>query len=614
MTGRDRKQAGASLVEVLVAIGVLTIAILAFIRLYPSGFLTLKRSGQSESATRLAQRELERLKMRQENLPYAIAPIRYNLVNGDVLIEIDPTVSPDDMGVQPNLPNNVSPEYASGVNRIRRILGERAVLGLPGALPGTSNQITEGILYTTTFSPIALPAEELMQKDPTLLTSYLQVYGNPMRRFVLDADYQWRNLQVFEYGIDYEQGRVLLRPLRHRSISYKVDYTYVVTRGSGYEIRQVSTVIRLARTEPNRPYAVWVPLTVPVEGEPPENYQRVNEINGFAGVVPGSDSCARLFELLLPPNDAWDPDYPYQYKLGNPLVGTLIFHPGLSGAYERYWRGERALNANIDYTVLDWSIISEELTVPANGRLRLTFTDLKQFGDLQNNQTTYTGLRFHGDIEPDPTEIEHNADVVIVDLLTGQTLYVQKNSAIGDWRIPVAVDYGAGIVEFPTNSVMIGRKVRVLYKVHDDWALSVQKAVQRYFISGSLAGMPLDACWYDFQNAYNGQTGSQQRRLYFTPSEAGKTVLIREYWYAESDGTVRQGTNGVFRISDTPDSTGYVYIDLIELHRNAVRWAPEVTGTAIRGVQGLSLKVRLTYEVDRRTVRLDFDQILSRAE
>lgn len=613
MTGRDRKQAGASLVEVLVAIGVLTIAILAFIRLYPSGFLTLKRSGQSESATRLAQREMERLKMRQENLPYAIAPIRYNLVNGNVLIEIDPTVLPDDMGVQPNLPNGVSPEYASSVNRIRRILGERAMLGLPGALPGTNNQITEGILYTTTFSPIALPAEEVMQRDPTVLANYLQVYGNPMRRFVLDADYQWRNLQVFEYGIDYEQGLVLLRPLRSRPISYKVDYTYVVAQGGGYEIRQVSTVIRLPATAPNRPYAVWVPLTVPVEGEPPENYQPVKQVPGFAGVVPDSDACARLFELISI-ETRWDPDYPYQYKIMNPLIGTLMFHPELSGAYERYWRGERSINANIDYTVLDWRIISEELTVPASGRLRLTFTDLKQFGDIQNDQTTYPGLRLHGDVEPNPTEMEYNADIVIVDLLTGQTLYVQKNSVIGNWRIPVAVDYGAGIVEFPTNSAMIGRKVRVLYKVHDDWALSVQKAAQRYFMSGSLAGMPVDACWYDFTGAYNRQTGPQQRRLYFTPSEAGKTVLIREYWYAESNGTVRQGMNGVFRVSDRRDSTDYVYVDLSEIHPNAVRWAPERTGTAIRGVQGLSLKVRLTYEVDRRTVRLDFDQILSRAE
>lgn len=64
-----RQQQGASLVEVLVVIGILAIAILAFIRLYPSGFLALKRSGQSDSATRYAQQELERLKARADNLP-----------------------------------------------------------------------------------------------------------------------------------------------------------------------------------------------------------------------------------------------------------------------------------------------------------------------------------------------------------------------------------------------------------------------------------------------------------------------------------------------------------------------------------------------------------------
>ncbi|CUU37505.1 MAG: hypothetical protein K6U12_03950 [Armatimonadetes bacterium] len=622
MTGRDRIRAGASLVEVLVAVGVLTIAILAFIRLYPSGFLALKRSGQSEAATRLAQREMERLKMRRESLPYAIAPIRYQVVNGDVLMELDPTVSPDDLGVQPDLPNGVPPEYASGVNRMRRVIGERATLGLPGALPGSMNQITEGILYTTTFAPIALPPEPL-RNNPNVMANYLQVYGNPMRRFVMDSDYQWRNLQVFDYGIDYENGLILLRPLRNRPISYKVDYTYLVAHGDHYDVRQVSTVIRLAPTAPNPPYAVWVPLTVPVAGEPPENFQPVNQMPGFGGIVPDSDSCARLFEMLNA-NASWDPEYPYQYKVVNPLLGTLMFSPHASGAYERYWRGERPLNANIDYTVQDWSIISEELTVPTSLRLRLVFTDLKQFGDLQNDQTLYPGLRLGGDLTPlpSPDQMEGNpahADVVVIDLISGQSVFIQKGQAIrGGLNTPVSVDYGAGIIEFGDRA-WAGRKVRVLYKVHDNWAMSVQKAVQRYFISAALVGMPIDACWYDFEGAYNRETTPRQRRLYFNKSEAGKTIQIREYWYQTRDGAIRHGTNGVFRISEATepvDGGEYVYVDLTQLHPDAVRWAPEVTGTALRGVQGLSLKVRLTYEVTGtgRPVRLDFDQVLSRAE
>jgi hypothetical protein len=75
--------------------------------------------------------------------------------------------------------------------------------------------------------------------------------------------------------------------------------------------------------------------------------------------------------------------------------------------------------------------------------------------------------------------------------------------------------------------------------------------------------------------------------------------------------------NGVLRISevaDDPAAPGFVYADLKEMHPNAVRWAPEVTGVAIRGVQGLSLKVRLYYEPDGRKVKIDFDALLTRKD
>jgi hypothetical protein len=66
----------------------------------------------------------------------------------------------------------------------------------------------------------------------------------------------------------------------------------------------------------------------------------------------------------------------------------------------------------------------------------------------------------------------------------------------------------------------------------------------------------------------------------------------------------------VFRISETPDDTGLVYIDLRDVHPNAVRWDPSVTGQAVRGVQGLSVKVRVTHEPPGRRTRTDFDILL----
>ena len=207
-----------------------------------------------------------------------------------------------------------------------------------------------------------------------------------------------------------------------------------------------------------------------------------------------------------------------------------------------------------------------------------------------------------------------------MDLLTGRTAYFRQGQQIPDDELATplraqtlpnlnaTIDYATGNLQIG-NSQMQGRKIRVFYKVHENWAISVQKAANRYFLAQNPVGMVYDSCWYD-----TGQTTDQARRLYFTRSEAGKTILLREYWYDVDDdpdnGNTQRGTNGVFRISETPDDTGLVYLDLRDAHPNAVRWDPSVTGQAVRGVQGLSVKVRVTHEPPGRRTRTDFDILL----
>jgi type II secretory pathway pseudopilin PulG len=587
MVGMGRRQGqGASLVEVLVVMGILAIAILAFIRLYPSGFLALKRSGQSDAATRYAQQELERLKTRADNLPRAIVPIRY-VLEGDTpaLIEVDASVSPDDLSQQPDLPRGVPALYASGVNRFRRIVGERVSLGLPGPLLESRNQLTEGIAYTTLFAPIAQPPAN------RLLDEYLSLTGAPMRRLILDSDFQRPNIRLFEYGIDYEAGRVLLRPLRDERIEYQVEYSIVYQSGSRVETLVVTEVIELLPTDP------------------PEPEWRALRLAGLTrewvlGIVPYSDTVARRF-IRLEPNAPWSPVNPYQYKVLNLLTGTILINPLASGYYERYWRGTRPLEAYVSYYVHDWTIMREEFTVPSSGRIRLAFSDLKQVGDLQDDQTKYEGLGLGLDERDPPLQ----ADLIIVDLLTGRTAYFQQGRQILDDELApplhaqtlpnlnATIDYATGNLQIG-NPQMQGRKIRVFYKVHENWAISVQKAANRYYLVQDRAAMTYDTCWYD------------ARRLYFTRSEAGKTILLREYWYVDANGNTQRGTNGVFRISETPDDTGLVYIDLRDVHPNAVRWDPSVTGQAVRGVQGLSVKVRVTHEPPGRRTRTDFDILL----
>jgi type II secretory pathway pseudopilin PulG len=593
MVGMGRRQGGASLVEVLVVMGILAIAILAFIRLYPSGFLALKRSGQSDAATRYAQQELERLKARADNLPRAIVPIRYE---GDTpALTVDASVSPDDLSQQPDLPRGVPALYASGVNRFRRIVGERVQLGLPGPLLESRNQLTEGIVYTTLFAPIAQPPANRR------IDEYLSLTGAPMRRLILDSDFQRPNIRLFEYGIDYEAGRVLLRPLRDERIEYQVEYTVVYQTDSRLETRFVTEVIQFPPTNPDPPEPQWRDLGL--AGLPRGR---------VLGIVPYSDVVARRF-VQLEPNAPWSPVNPYQYKVLNLLTGTILINPLASGYYERYWRGTRPLEAYVSYYVHDWTIMREEFTVPSSGRIRLAFSDLKQYDDLLDDQTQYRGLGLGRDVANEPVQ----ADLIIVDMLTGRVAYFQQGRQLPQSSLPdlgARIDYIAGTLEIG-NSQMQGRKIRVFYKVHENWAISVQKAANRYYLVQSRAAMTYDTCWYDLGAVLDREQTESARLLYFTRSEAGKTILLREYWYDvdydPDNGNTQRGTNGVFRISEVPDATtGLVYIDLREVHPNAVRWDPSVTGQAVRGVQGLSVKVRVTHEPPGRRTRIDFDMLL----
>jgi len=589
MVGMGRRQGGASLVEVLVVMGILAIAILAFIRLYPSGFLALKRSGQGDAAMRYAQQELERLKTRADNLPRAIVPIKY-IEDGSVRLIIDANISPDDLNQQPDLPPGVPALYASGVNRFRRIVGERVQLGLPGPLLESRNQLTEGIVYTTLFAPIAQPSANRP------IDEYLSLTGAPMRRLILDSDFQRPDIRLFEYGIDYEAGRVLLRPLPSETVEYQVECTVVYRLGNRVETQVITEVVRLDPANPPKP--VWKDLI----GIPRNNQ--------FLGILPYSDTVARRF-VRLEQNDSWSPVNPYQYKILNLLTGTILINPLASGYYERFWRGTRPLEAYVSYFVHDWTIVREEFTVPEKGRIRLTFSDLKQFDDLLDDQSKYTGLGLGRDVGRE----EVQADLVIVDMLTGRVAYFQQGQQLPQSLLPdlgARIDYIAGTLEIG-NPQMQGRKIRVFYKVHENWAISVQKAANRYYLVQDRAAMTYDTCWYDLGAVFDREPPESARRLYFTRSEAGKTILLREYWYDvdndPNNGNTQRGTNGVFRISEVPDN-GLVYIDLSEVHPNAVRWAPEITGQPVRGVQGLSVKVRVTHEPPGRRTRIDFDMLL----
>src|SRR5450432_4216945 len=92
-----RRQAGTSLVEILVVIVVFLTGILAIVQIFPGGFRLLGTTRNNEIASQLGRSEQERLKGMSEQLPEQIVAVSYLFNAGQVGILIDSTRSANDL-------------------------------------------------------------------------------------------------------------------------------------------------------------------------------------------------------------------------------------------------------------------------------------------------------------------------------------------------------------------------------------------------------------------------------------------------------------------------------------------------------------------------------------
>ena len=76
----------------------------------------------------------------------------------------------------------------------------------------------------------------------------------------------------------------------------------------------------------------------------------------------GSESCARGFTEQV--GSGWSANDPYEFKLADPIIGTIAFNPSGNGAFEYTAFGLRPLQARISYRRYDPRIIREDKVVP----------------------------------------------------------------------------------------------------------------------------------------------------------------------------------------------------------------------------------------------------------
>ena len=586
---RLKEREGISLVEVLVALAVFVVGILAVVRMFPGGFVTVKHSENVTLADRLAQAELERWRNKAANIPSGILPWGWNPDAGayTVLPDTDPEDLRDPDEPPDDWPAGFDMYYYTDVNKFRRIHAEATKI----PAPLSTSQWDYVSVYIMGFSPILV--------DPTK-NSALTIYSGPMKRLPLPrsrADLALSGSRQYamdydDYDGDGEAAVIYVSPAAYQR-DYALTYSYWLE--SSGEARLISVV--------NQP--IQVPLADDVEVA--QGYQAVpipdpgnpgsllRDNTDFIGIDRGSESLHRAFiELALGAN--WDADDPYEFQIASATAGVLLFNPAGYGYEEQTTRGKEPLTAYMDYTVLDWHIISEERKIadvinnPADGNVKLSLRFLKQ-ADVTTewDGSTYGGLA---------PAYGLSESILAVDMETGD-VYDDSSTVPAGWpsageRV-MGVNYKDGIVRFALP--FAGHTFRIYYRAEGDWAVQTFKAYDVYRRSYNLPGtMPPDYYEYYYDSA--AFNSGDDYRVYFRRCYAGSTVAV-DYRY-ESLETGKPATQHTvygdsIQVSLDAGNWGLCYIDLLP---KIERLHPSGTKLIVREVSkvyGVSVGARVIW-------------------
>lgn len=336
--------AGVTLVEVLVAVVLLLIGILAVVRIYPTG-LDLIRHGSSRSlALRLAEEQMEQWKNRSNRLPDAIAAVD---PQGNWKVRINPEAEFETKTPDLDWQSESAPEGYEQLESLwyRRICREQAVIPAGGTYP-----LAAGLPKIDPNRPVA----KIDPNHPVEITTrYHRSPYNSAGELSLTSDQR-------NYAIDYSTREVWFDNDLDADRSVWIDFTYI-DGSTGQRQRILQELHRV----PQAPQGATAPT-------------RTVELLGYSVPLPPGSTLVRGSEtvrrLLISDSRA-----PYQFKV-RPELGLVEFAPENAG-----------LPVEISYTVLDWRILQEEKTVVRSGSQLVIHTTLP-FILNQREDPSYGGL------------------------------------------------------------------------------------------------------------------------------------------------------------------------------------------------------------------------------
>lgn len=623
---------GTTLIEVLVVIVVFLVGILAIAQIFPGGIRILNRARNSSMATGLGRSALEQLKSRPDILPEAILPVRFQLIAGVYTPVIDSTASnteyaPLGTGIDVNgivSGTNRPWQLQSGPNVFRRVIGETHRITAPRYL--TPNAPTGSDLFGS-FSILEFGPPD--HTNGAQLPGQLLVYGRDMFRRVAKVATDYQGLREYEYAVGNTSSNLIEIAFPAAvNAEFRVSLTATINNGGNIFTRTLTSQIVPVPATPTPGYFVQQVSTIPGVLNPGEN---------LVSVDVESIKIARLFHQAAL-GSAWNTSDVFTYQVVNPVIGEVMFNPGLYGKFEeRAGTSRQPYVARIDYDVRDWRILHEDYRVSTSNPGGLPKVIKLQVPSIRTNsvqgpdgksapsQAAIPSPNVPNQGMEDICGVTNTAvpganttdldNILIIDVQTGAqllesyngtpTMRVDKTNGYitlfdvdnDDTNgLTQAVATAGGVVLTNVTS----RVLRIYYMAREEWAVQIARNAAHYTGSYVVPG------WGQYYVGGTGALNGNATRIYFPVMDANRRVSVGKLRYISNNGgTPHEVTmTGVeltikFRTGDTL-SQPLPSIDLRDIDPDAINIVQDTTDPqsktfSVSDVRGVSVLAKVFF-------------------
>lgn len=588
---RQRRQHGLSLVEILVALAVFVIGILAVLRIFPRSLGLVTTVADRNQAVRLCEARINDLRQVEASLPDYILP-----AGRETSVAFNPT-SPTDgtdplnaafgflrlddatAGLRPydlDLPYRDTGDSPETLHRLladqRLVVGEKAIVPRGMGFDSSGAVVSASAPYLTLFGPIQNDGGGL--PELAVFRVFKRVDALDLKRTVVGTTSGniYRDRPVFavaDGGYD---------DFTHAPAPDKLLFELDGTQDSGSGTVPRVFAVRLAYRD-NAGVVRWeqlLPVVVAPTGYPSSTglvQIDLKDRNGqsLTRVLPASVTVRQV----LYPSPVTDAGR-FGCDVSGYAHGVLRLPAGLAGE-----------TLSLEYVVDDWRTLKEVISARVGGDGKLQVTELQLSSRFLNQ-----GFR------PQPVVLTTGQKL---DLVT--ELWDNDPSYAVSGKVPVDPDAAANLLPALAGT----QDIAVYYRREDNWAVSASLAPSEYILEDDLAdptAYPVKSALVAAQrNAYADPDDSsrQYTDLLFRPSEAGRTVAVSY--------TVDVGLNNREQVAGElhvipPRANRTVTVAGTPEPRMAIRLSrPNVSLTSgsstrplLQAIEGRSLQVRVAYD------------------